>query len=125
MKDLQNNRPQTRSQTKSESCGICFNPVELQVLNYVKIFKGQLDCCSHIYCHDCIEKWSQIENTCPLCKQKFSSIQQKWKRVTYIRKKIKKQKIIIEDKSQSDPHDYIWWELLIQFLLSDTIQNLI
>ena len=31
---------------------------------------------SHIFCFECIEAWSKTENTCPLCKKRFSSIEQ-------------------------------------------------
>ena len=31
---------------------------------------------SHLFCFECIEAWSKTENTCPLCKKRFSSIDQ-------------------------------------------------
>ncbi|CAK56946.1 unnamed protein product (macronuclear) [Paramecium tetraurelia] len=65
---------QTRFQSKAESCGICYNAIENQ---------GVLDSCNHSFCSDCIKKWSNIENTCPLCKQKFTQIESKWKRVYF------------------------------------------
>jgi hypothetical protein len=30
--------------------------------------------CQHKFCFDCIEKWAEQENTCPLCKIRFSKI---------------------------------------------------
>lgn len=30
--------------------------------------------CTHIFCFDCILKWSKISNTCPMCKSKFTKI---------------------------------------------------
>eukprot|EP00543_Licmophora_paradoxa_P008498 CAMPEP_0202445916 /NCGR_PEP_ID=MMETSP1360-20130828/4624_1 /ASSEMBLY_ACC=CAM_ASM_000848 /TAXON_ID=515479 /ORGANISM="Licmophora paradoxa, Strain CCMP2313" /LENGTH=360 /DNA_ID=CAMNT_0049062323 /DNA_START=244 /DNA_END=1326 /DNA_ORIENTATION=- len=30
--------------------------------------------CSHKFCFGCIEKWSERENTCPLCKNRFTEI---------------------------------------------------
>ncbi|CAD8109239.1 unnamed protein product [Paramecium sonneborni] len=74
---------QTRFQSKAEQCGICYYAIEQQ---------GQLDSCNHSFCLTCIQKWSNIENTCPLCKQKFTQIEQKWKRVFYKSLKISKQK---------------------------------
>lgn len=31
--------------------------------------------CSHPFCFGCIEKWADRENTCPLCKARFSKIE--------------------------------------------------
>ena len=31
---------------------------------------GSLDCCEHLFCHCCIQKWvTECSNTCPLCKR--------------------------------------------------------
>jgi len=30
--------------------------------------------CEHVFCFECIEKWSEHENTCPLCKVRFTKI---------------------------------------------------
>jgi hypothetical protein len=30
--------------------------------------------CDHVFCFDCIGKWADRENTCPLCKSRFTSI---------------------------------------------------
>ncbi|CAD8090749.1 unnamed protein product [Paramecium sonneborni] len=65
---------QTRFQSKAEQCGICYNAIENQ---------GILDSCNHPFCSDCIKKWSNIENTCPLCKKKFTQIESKWNRVYF------------------------------------------
>ncbi len=34
----------------------------------------QVNSCSHMFCFDCISEWSEHENTCPLCKSRFTSI---------------------------------------------------
>ena len=33
-----------------------------------------IDGCSHKFCFSCIDKWSDRENTCPLCKERFTNI---------------------------------------------------
>ena len=30
--------------------------------------------CEHEFCFGCIETWSERENTCPLCKERFTKI---------------------------------------------------
>ena len=35
---------------------------------------SSLDGCSHQYCFTCIAKWAETENTCPLCKKRFTKI---------------------------------------------------
>jgi len=50
---------------KIEDCAICLDTIKLL---------GCLDSCQHYYCYDCILKWSQSSNTCPLCKKRFSTI---------------------------------------------------
>ncbi len=47
------------------SCAICFE----DTLNE----KGSI-VCGHSFCFTCIHTWSKTENTCPLCKKRFSSI---------------------------------------------------
>mmetsp|Transcript_2816 Transcript_2816/g.3326 ORF Transcript_2816/g.3326 Transcript_2816/m.3326 type:complete len:412 (+) Transcript_2816:127-1362(+) len=49
------------------SCCICMcdpDPGEISTV----------DGCEHNFCFDCIEKWSERENTCPLCKSRFKRI---------------------------------------------------
>ena len=36
--------------------------------------KAGLDCCQHEVCRKCIVKWSETENSCPLCKRKFTEV---------------------------------------------------
>jgi len=35
---------------------------------------ASIDGCNHKFCFNCIEKWSERENTCPLCKCRFKRI---------------------------------------------------
>lgn len=50
---------------KEDSCGACLLPVEhdAQV--------GFVDGCKHFFHYECIERWSQSENSCPQCKLRF------------------------------------------------------
>ncbi|CAG9314654.1 unnamed protein product [Blepharisma stoltei] len=85
----------TRFNSRAETCGICLNAVE---------FQGKLDCCKHSFCFECIERWSQTENTCPLCKLRFTSITRISRRVNYCVKK--KPKILyVKHKSQREIDD--------------------
>ena len=49
-------------------CTICLDTVKVG---------GGLDSCIHVFCFDCIVKWSKVTNTCPVCAQKFRQIVQK------------------------------------------------
>ena len=37
--------------------------------------QSKIDGCAHQFCFDCIKQWSDRENTCPLCKTRFSNIE--------------------------------------------------
>ena len=50
------------------SCNIC-----TEILTEAK---AVLDC-DHFFCLACIKKWAEIENTCPLCKKRFSCIKER------------------------------------------------
>lgn len=52
---------------KAPSCCICMEepkPADLASING----------CEHYFCFDCIEKWAERENSCPLCKVRFTKI---------------------------------------------------
>lgn len=49
------------------SCCICME--EPKPLDLAKI-----NGCAHLFCFECIEKWSERENSCPLCKTRFAKI---------------------------------------------------
>ena len=51
----------------SEHCCICLTlpqPSDLALVNG----------CNHTFCFDCIDTWAERENTCPLCKHRFTKI---------------------------------------------------
>ncbi|KAK3225542.1 hypothetical protein Dsin_005404 [Dipteronia sinensis] len=51
----------------SVCCGIC-------LLEEGRSIRGQIDSCNHYFCFVCIIEWSRIQSTCPLCKQRFTTI---------------------------------------------------
>lgn len=40
-----------------------------------KLELASINSCKHKFCFSCIEKWADRENTCPLCKERFSKIE--------------------------------------------------
>lgn len=49
------------------SCCICMCEPEKEEVS-------SINGCDHLFCFDCIGKWADRENTCPLCKSRFTSI---------------------------------------------------
>jgi len=52
---------------KASVCCICLDAMDRTEM-------ASIDCCDHRYHVDCITSWSSIENACPLCKKRFTSI---------------------------------------------------
>ena len=77
-----------KEKKEKDKCCICISDIP-------KKKKASLDCCNHVFCRGCIEKWAKTENSCPLCKRKFKTI-------TSIKKGCKKKQetIEVEDKRQ-------------------------
>mmetsp|Transcript_8616 Transcript_8616/g.12521 ORF Transcript_8616/g.12521 Transcript_8616/m.12521 type:complete len:739 (-) Transcript_8616:1056-3272(-) len=50
-----------------QSCCICLDVPDLTELS-------SINGCAHLFCFGCIEKWADRENTCPLCKNRFTKI---------------------------------------------------
>jgi len=61
----------TRFMRRVPECGICGNRIHEQ---------GLLNCCKHSFCLSCILRWAEIENSCPLCKARFSQVTLNWTR---------------------------------------------
>ncbi|XP_078443848.1 uncharacterized protein LOC144713208 [Wolffia australiana] len=60
---------QTQESTgDGRTCGICFG-------EEYRLIRGFIDCCDHYFCFLCIMEWAKIESRCPMCKQRFGSIQ--------------------------------------------------
>lgn len=56
-----------KKQAATESCCICMCDVEGEDL-------AGISGCEHMFCFECIEKWAERENSCPLCKNRFTKI---------------------------------------------------
>lgn len=54
-------------QEYSDGCAICLSEFAFQKL-------GSPDCCDHIFCLDCIKKWSKRGYTCPIDRMCFTAI---------------------------------------------------
>jgi hypothetical protein len=73
----------------NENCCICMCEVEPEDV-------AGVSGCEHRFCFGCIEKWAERENTCPLCKVRFSKID----RVNKKRKKGTKNTKKVKQKDQ-------------------------
>ncbi|KAL8540876.1 hypothetical protein ACS0TY_002208 [Phlomoides rotata] len=49
-------------------CGICLSEEGKRSI------RGILNSCSHYFCFSCILEWSKVESRCPLCKERFTTI---------------------------------------------------
>jgi hypothetical protein len=56
--------------------------------------------CEHYFCFECIEKWADRENTCPLCKARFGKIERVHKPKRQKGVKTPKSSVKVKDKSQ-------------------------
>ncbi|CAM9198853.1 unnamed protein product [Choristocarpus tenellus] len=54
-----------RASARTISCAICLDNIEE---------RGMLESCSHPFCLACIVSWSEVTNSCPLCKARFNRI---------------------------------------------------
>lgn len=74
-----------KPEAEAVNCCICMCDVEPNDLS-------SINGCDHCFCFGCIEKWSERENKCPLCKARFTKIDRvnkKRKKGTKNTKKVK------------------------------------
>ena len=57
-------RPPTQM-TDTDKCSICMNDIESD---------WQTTNCNHIFHNNCLSEWLEINNSCPLCRSKCTSI---------------------------------------------------
>jgi len=56
-----------KEENEDDQCCICLDePSHFEI--------ASVNGCSHLFCFSCIEKWADRENTCPLCKARFTKI---------------------------------------------------
>lgn len=73
--------PKTRPYRRRDSirekktCAICLN-AENDISN-----PAHTDACSHVFCFDCLLRWSEMANRCPMCKLVFHEIRSRERRV--------------------------------------------
>jgi len=80
------------SANASESCVICLED-EPQV-------RGQLDCCQHVFCYDCVVTWSKQTNKCPVCQRRFSVVDKRAEPGAEVgRKRKRKDKVFVKTKN--------------------------
>lgn len=87
--DTLDKKPAAAAAPAMENCCICMGDVEPDDL-------ALINGCDHRFCFGCIEKWSERENKCPLCKVRFTKID----RVNKKRKKGTKNTIKVKDRDQ-------------------------
>lgn len=59
-------KPKPESEEDGQCCICLEEPSTLEL--------ASINGCTHNFCFTCIEKWSERENTCPLCKTRFTKI---------------------------------------------------
>ena len=66
--DKLNNTPSVIKAEEENICCICMDVCG-------KFELASINSCKHKFCFTCIEKWADRENTCPLCKERFTKIE--------------------------------------------------
>lgn len=73
-------------------CGVCLEESKCD---------SQIACC-HTYCLQCILQWSQVSNTCPLCKAKFNEVVERDGTKHVVHDKVQ----AVHDNEEDDYSDY-------------------
>lgn len=67
-KECADDNAEKKPEASLDTCCICMCEVERNDI-------AQINSCDHRFCFECIEKWAERENTCPLCKVRFTKIE--------------------------------------------------
>jgi hypothetical protein len=76
-----------------QTCSICMDNL---------INKAVANKCSHEFCKDCIEKWTKLASSCPLCKETIEKI-------TYYHNTKKVEKIVYSKEFNNWEEEYETW----------------
>jgi hypothetical protein len=82
-----------RRREQCNTCAVCLAVVASPV--------GRIDCCAHIFCLECITRWSKINNSCPLCKQPFVRIESCYGEVLAVQERNQLAEQQLEDDRQA------------------------
>ena len=82
-----------RRREQCNACAVCLAVVASPV--------GRIDCCAHIFCLECITRWSKINNSCPLCKQPFVRIESCYGEVLAVQERNQLAEQQLEDDRQA------------------------
>ncbi|VUZ49783.1 unnamed protein product [Hymenolepis diminuta] len=87
-------------EAKSNNCGICWNSLNMHYANPA--------CCRHKFCYNCLKRWAEINNSCPLCRKRFQEM------LIYNRNGSKRENIVPRipqaiptEIVESDPNQYL------------------
>jgi hypothetical protein len=94
-KQLDNKSAFIRKRKRDEDTSIVKCPICLESVKE----NSKLDICQHQFCKECIDHWSNLSNTCPVCKEEF-------KKIIYLQddktveKSVKKRKFQYEEEEE-------------------------
>ena len=117
--DVRKAPPQVKSEKDDDkkpaavvNCCICMSDVEPNDI-------AKIDGCDHRFCFCCIEKWSERENKCPLCKIRFHKIERIHRKYTKGSKNTKKvkQKDQRSDLSSGAALEGLLGKFVVEFLI--------
>ena len=78
----------------TNSCMICLDKINNP---------SKVNTCGHIFCKDCIDQWTEVSNSCPLCKKEFKKIIYYTNDNKIIKeRKVRKKQFKYEDEEEND-----------------------
>lgn len=96
----------TLKRTKEAQCCICIGSID-------KKAETRITCCRHRYHFKCIQKWSQRENRCPLCRKRFN-----WMILVHNKKRYK-----IAKRDQTDDNSSLVGNILYSFFYDEAFRD--
>ena len=78
----------------TNSCMICLDKINNP---------SKVNTCGHIFCKECIDQWTEVSNSCPLCKKEFKKIIYYTEDNKIIKeRKVRKKQFKYEDEEEND-----------------------